>query len=519
MKKLIKNHIKGMRVKNIFSLTRPNPLLCAFIIVFMLGTLSTVALPAAEQIRESVLAGTWYPAQPDLLREQLNLFLARVEPTQRDGKLVGLIVPHAGYVYSGQVAAHAYKLLQKHKFKTVVILAPSHHVRFNGVSVYDRGGYRTPLGIVPIDHDFIALLKSKNQDIRYIAEAHLREHSLEIQLPFLQIMAPGTQIVPLVMPPVTGEGGYSDCQKIAQTLAGCIRDQSVLLVASTDLSHFHSYEKAKQLDRNVIRHVQQMDSQGLSRDLARGVCEACGGGPMITVMIAANLLGANHTDILSAVNSGDVTGDRSRVVGYMAASLWSLHKKDGTSPPETSKFQENGLLIPSERALLHQIARQSIEAHFFGQDLPLPETLPSALKEKRGAFVTLRKKEKLRGCIGHIVGYLPLAETVSRMAIAAAFQDPRFPPVRKDELPELEYEISVMSPLQSITDFRKVNVGTHGIYIRQGQLSGLLLPQVATEYGWDRITFLEQICLKARLPKDAWKDASTQIFIFSAEVF
>ena len=149
----------------------------------------------------------------------------------------------------------------------------------------------------------------------------------------------------------------------------------------------------------------------------------------------------------------------------------------------------------------------------------LPEKLSPLLKEKRGAFVTLRKNQKLRGCIGHIVGLHPLAETVSKMAIAAAFQDPRFPPVQKDELPELEYEISIMSPLQPIRDCRTVKVGSHGLYIRQGQHSGLLLPQVATQYDWDRITFLEQTCRKARLLKDAWKDLATQIYIFSAEVF
>ena len=149
----------------------------------------------------------------------------------------------------------------------------------------------------------------------------------------------------------------------------------------------------------------------------------------------------------------------------------------------------------------------------------LPEKLSPLLKEKRGAFVTLRKNQKLRGCIGHIVGLHPLAKTVSKMAIAAAFQDPRFPPVQKDELPELEYEISIMSPLQPIRDCRTVKVGSHGLYIRQGQHSGLLLPQVATQYDWDRITFLEQTCRKARLLKDAWKDLATQIYIFSAEVF
>ena len=485
-----------------------------FGLFFATGKLAPSPVSAAEQLRESVLSGTWYPAHPNLLKEQLGTFLNRVKTAEQQGRLIGLIVPHAGYRYSGPIAAHAYKLLERHHFKTVVIIAPSHYVRFKGASVYDRGGYRTPLGIVPLDYELIAAIKRKNPDIRYVSAAHSKEHSLEIQLPFLQLVAPDIKLVPIVM----GEQGLAACQKIARTLAECVRDRSVLLVASTDLSHFHSYERATQLDGIVIRHVRQMDSEGLSRDLARGACEACGGGPMIAVMLAAGILGADHSEILYAANSGDVTGDRSRVVGYMAAALWSLSQKGDSADRRPKKITAERL-TEKERAVLHQIVRQSIEAHFSGREIALPTNLSLPLKEKRGAFVTLRKKKKLRGCIGQIVGHYPLCETVSQMAVAAAFQDPRFLPVQKDELPELEYEISVMSPLMRVRDWRAVEVGTHGLYIRQGVRSGLLLPQMAVEYGWDRVTFLEQVCRKARLPEQAWKDPDTQIFIFSAEVF
>lgn len=467
---------------------------------------------AAEQVRESILSGRWYPADPDRLRNQVNAFLEQAVIAPKKGELLGLIVPHAGYVYSGQVAAHGYKLLEQHRFSTIVVIAPSHRVRFKGVSVYDRGGYRTPLGLMPLDKEFIERIKTGNPYIRYIASAHAQEHSLEIQLPFLQVVAPGSKLVPLVM----GDQSYSTCQKLARTLSESSHGRDVLLIASTDLSHFHSYEKARSLDRLVIQHVRAMDFEQLSRDLDNGACEACGGGPMVTVLMATRLSDANYSTVLSALNSGDVTGDHSRVVGYMAASLWRL------SGQKSSTVSANGLtgsFSREEKTLLHEITRMSIEAHLAGENIMLPEKLPPSLREVRGAFVTLRKHNRLRGCIGHIVGRLPLAETVSRMAVAAATQDPRFMPVRKEELAELEYEISVMSPLIPLKNIQHLKVGTHGVYIQRGRQAGLLLPQVAAEYGWDPVTFLEQTCHKARLPKDAWKEPGTRIYIFSAEVF
>ena len=247
-----------------------------------------VNLFAGKQIRESILAGAWYPDRPEHLRAQVNRFLDEVKPPSPAGRLVGLIAPHAGYQYSGHVAAHAYHLLQSRQFKTVVVIAPSHRARFQGVSVYDRGGYRTPLGVLALDTDLIAGLKSESSDVHHVPEAHRKEHALEIQLPFLQVVAPGIKLVPLVM----GEQNLSACRKLALALAQCIKNKSVLLIASSDLSHFHSYDAAKKLDAQAARHIREMDVEGLSRDLADGACEACGGGPVMTVMLAARLLGA-----------------------------------------------------------------------------------------------------------------------------------------------------------------------------------------------------------------------------------
>lgn len=176
-------------------------------------------------------------------------------------------------------------------------------------------------------------------------------------------------------------------------------------------------------------------------------------------------------------------------------------------------------LTAEVKELLLRIARMEIEACLVGSEAPVPLELPEILKKKRGAFVTLHKKGHLRGCIGYIEARKPLYETVKEMALAAAFHDPRFSPLRKDEMPDILFEISVLSPLQRVHDINDIEVGRHGLYIVKGRYSGLLLPQVAVEYGWDRLTFLQQTCCKAGLPTQAWKETDTSIFIFSADVF
>ncbi len=471
----------------------------------------------AEEIRESAIAGSWYPSSPAALREQINGFLSRAPYPKPSGRLVALISPHAGTAYSGQVAAHAYKQIGPDpKHETVLILAPSHRARFSGVAVHDRGGFRTPLGVVPLDQKLIEDLKKRESRIRYVPDAHTLEHSLEIQLPFLQVVMPGFKLVPLLM----GEQDLPTCQWLAEAIADSIRGKPVLVVASSDLSHFHDSEKARKLDQVVVERTAAFDPQGLSRDLSSGKCEACGGGPMVTAMLVARKLGADRSQVLQYAHSGDVTGEQSRVVGYMAAALWA--EPDAGSAERPADGVKAGMdlgLTPEEKVLLHRIARESIEARCRREDPPRLEVNAARLKEPRGAFVTLKKNGELRGCIGHIVGDLPLDQTISEMAVAAAFHDPRFPSLTEDELKGLQVEISVLTPLKRIHSMEEIRVGTHGIYMKRGGRSGLLLPQVATEQGWDCSTFVESTCRKAGLPRDAWKDPETEIYVFSADIF
>lgn len=467
---------------------------------------------AAGAVRESILAGVWYPKDPGALRREVTGFLKAVPVHEGAGRLVALVAPHAGYRYSGQIAAHAYQLLASRKFDTVVVVGPSHHYPFEGVSVYDRGDFRTPLGDIPLDREMIREIMKKDPMIRYVPEAHSKEHSIEIQLPFLQTVMPGFRLVPLVM----GEQGMPACRRLAETLSTSLKGRSVLLVASTDLSHFHPDTQARAMDRRVISNVERMDTEALHADFSKGASEACGGGPLVAVMLTATRQGAGVSEILKAANSGDVTGDRASVVGYMAAALWG--NPDRAASPEKNTALE-GELTSEEKATLHRLARSSIEAALEGRALPPEGKRTDVLSRPRGAFVTLKKKGSLRGCIGQIVGRYPLAETISRMAVAAAFQDPRFAPVTRAEWPDIEIEISVMTPLKEVSDPAAIEVGRHGIYIQKGERSGLLLPQVATEQGWDRMTFLEQTCQKAGLSRDAWREPGMRIHIFSAQIF
>jgi len=473
------------------------------------GRVSEMGSPGI--VREPAVAGAFYPGTEETLRATVTDLLEKAEPPVVEGKILALISPHAGYVYSGAVAANGYKLIAGRTFDAVVLVAPSHHVYFPGSSVYRQGPYRTPLGLIEVDKDLAEAIASADPSISFKPEAHRQEHSLEVQLPFLQIAVPGLKIVPIIM----ADQSYENCERLAAAIAGAAEGRDVLLVASSDLSHFHAYDEAVAMDQVVIDDVLNYDCEALARDLGTGKCEACGGGPVITVMLAAKKLGATRAIKLAYANSGDVTGDKSGVVGYLSAAI-----VDDGNPGEHVGVDLG--LRHEEKAELLRLARKSIEARLRNQEPPeLPrETLDAhpLLTEERGAFVTLTIDGRLRGCIGNIRGVAPLASTISRMAVSAATEDPRFPALQAREIDKVAIEISVLTPLEKISDPEEIEVGRDGLYLEKGMNRGLLLPQVATEYGWDRYRFLDQTCLKAGLPEGAWKKGA-DIYIFSAQIF
>jgi AmmeMemoRadiSam system protein B/AmmeMemoRadiSam system protein A len=467
-----------------------------------------------EEVRKPAVAGSFYPADPQTLARQVRDFLSRAPKEKVAGEIIALVSPHAGYIYSGQVAAYAFKLVEGMKYDAVVVVAPSHRTYFRGASVYDRGGFETPLGLLPVEKELCQKLKDGSSLIQFVAQAHAQEHSLEVQLPFLQEALGQFNLVPIVI----GDQSYSTCEAIGHAIARAINGKRVLLVASTDLSHFHPYDEAVKRDQVILEDLRAFDPRKLAQDLNSGKGEACGGGPVMAVMIAAKERGANRAQVLKYLNSGDVTGDRSSVVGYAAAvfaqSPQALEKEMGRKKAGISLG-----LTEEEKKTLRQIAYSTIEGRLRGQKPTKPDALTGTLMEKRGAFVSLHKQGQLRGCIGQIQPTKPLCQIVEEMAVAAAFNDPRFESLTPKELKDIELEISVLTPLQRVKDPKEIEVGKHGLYIKKGFYSGLLLPQVATQYHWDRMTFLEETCRKAGLPRHAWKEKDAEIYLFSADIF
>jgi AmmeMemoRadiSam system protein B/AmmeMemoRadiSam system protein A len=492
-----------------------------FICFLLMGSLAMAQISRGgkeigmKEIREPVVAGAFYPDNPEVLSRDVKRYLENAKKEKLEGEIIALISPHAGYMYSGQVAAHGYKLIEGKTFESVIVVAPSHQALFKGASLYNRGGYRTPLGVVPADIDLSKKMMEKRKEIQFLPDAHSKEHSLEVQVPFLQVVLKSFKLIPIVMEPYWN---WETCQYLALAIAESVRGKKVLLIASSDLSHFHSYDQAVKLDRIVLNHIERFDPEGLNRDLKNGRCEACGGGPIISIMLAAKALGANKGKVLKYLNSGDVTGDRGRVVGYAAGVFYKAAGGREKMKEEKRVGVDLGL-NEEEKKTLHHIAKTVIENKTRGKPVPDFKIESPILKENRGAFVTIQKRGQLRGCIGYIEGHGPLHKTIEKMAEAAAFNDPRFTPVKEKELPELDIEISVLTPLKKIRDVNEIQVGKHGIYIKKGWSSGLLLPQVATEYDWDRQTFLEHTCQKAGLPSNAWKEKDTEIYIFSADIF
>jgi len=267
-------------------------------------------------VRAAAVAGTWYPGTAPALASAVDAHLAE---TSRDvgGDLVALIAPHAGLVYSGPVAAHAYRLLRGRTFDVAVLVGPSHFVGFEGVAVSRASGFQTPFGLAEVERDVAGALMQATPIVYEHAAAHAREHSLEMQLPFLQHLAPGAPIVPLVM----GYQTDDTVRALANGLSLTLRGRRALLVASTDLSHYHDAATAARLDAVVVKCVERFDPDGLQRALDTEPGHACGGGPTVAVMRAARALGARDAVVLDYADSGDVSGDKSNVVGYMAAAL------------------------------------------------------------------------------------------------------------------------------------------------------------------------------------------------------
>lgn len=465
------------------------------------------------QVRQAAVAGSFYSADAKELAANVDGFLANASVPPQKGRVIALIAPHAGYPFSGAVAAHSYALLKGQPTHRVVVIAPSHYEAFQFSSVYKGDAYTTSLGSIPVDNEFARKLAGSSPGIKLSTLGHVptqngAEHSLEVQLPFLQRTLSDFQLVPIIM----GDQSYEASRALGVALAELVRGTDTLIVASSDLSHFHPYQQAVSLDGKTLNAVSEWDYLTLSDNFQSRTWEACGGAPIVAAMIAAERLGANRAQVLKYANSGDVTGDRSRVVGYGAVAL-VRDEGDGAATPKYS-------LTSAEKRQLLEIARKSVETAVKENKVyELPANLPPSLMQDRGAFVTIKENGELRGCIGYTAAIEPLALTVRDVAGFAALQDPRFRPITVGELPQLKYEVSVLSPMRRVSELNQIKIGEHGLMIKKGRYRGLLLPQVAPEQHWDRNTLLDETAMKAGLPAKAWRDKEADLFMFTAVVF
>lgn len=461
-----------------------------------------ISLLWSQGTRKPVVAGMFYDQDRDKLSNQIDEFIHNVKTEDLPaGKILALIAPHAGYVYSGQVAAYAYSLVQGKDYETVVIIGPSHRYGFRGCSIYLQGAYETPLGIVEID-EALASEISKASGFEYEPKAHEAEHSLEVQVPFIQKTLPRAKIVPIVM----GFQSKETIITLADALTKALAGKKALVVASTDLSHFFPKSKANQVDSETISCVESFKTDDLLRKIARGENFMCGGGPVVAAMLYAQSQGEAKAKVLRYADSSQAGGPENQVVGYLAAAVFS----QGPPPDFNLSAQQKKELLQLAGSAVNEFIRHKKVINYTTQD--------PALLSKKGVFVTLKKRGYLRGCIGFIEPVLPLYETVVRASILAACRDIRFNPVTADELKDLEIEISVLTLPKRIHDPQVIEVGKHGLIISQEDKKGLLLPQVPVENSWSKEEFLRQACLKAGLPGTAWKSGA-EIYIFEAIVF
>ncbi len=483
-------------------------------IIILLTLLMNISCTQGEPVvRPATQAGRFYERNPQKLSKEIDSLLA----LHSDGKdeVAALIVPHAGYYFSGNVAAAAYKQLNtEKKYQRIFLLGPSHHEWLDGASVNSEVDfYATPLGNVKVDRKVANELIAADSVFSCQPKAHDREHCLEVQLPFLQRRLGE---VPPIVPVIISTNNYAKLKRIAAALKHYMTDENLFIISS-DFSHYPSYGDACEVDRRTAAAVAGGDVEALIDTLEANArlgiknlaTSACGEFAIITLMLMLD----NQYDIrhLTYQNSGDIDShDPSRVVGYHAFAIVRRQASAGFSLSEADKHRLKEIALQS--------IKDSLDGKVYRPDAQLLANKQSVLLQKCGAFVSLHKGGRLRGCIGHFGEDVPLHRIVAEMARSAAFEDPRFMPVESQELADLDIEISVLTPMRRIQSIDDFQLHRHGIYIRKGHRSGTFLPQVADEVNWTKEEFLGHCAQdKAGIGWDGWRDA--ELYVYEAIVF
>lgn len=510
--------------------------LVALFAVFVVVPSRGQAFKGEGKILRSKLAGTWYPADPGRLRSEVRGYVDKAEGLGLDN-VIALLLPHAGYRWSGAVAAAGIRQIQGKSYSRVIVIGPSHEAYMpNRISVPKATRIATPLGEIPLDLPFIKALR-EHRFTDSVPQAHAREHSVQIELPFLQYALKDFKLVPIVV----GQLDPKTAAAVGETLAAMI-DQGTLVVVSSDFTHYgrrfryapfqdNLRENIRKLDFGALEKVKKLDAPGFLNYVSETGATICG---RCAIGVLLNMLPKDaKARLLSYDASGRMTGDFSDSVSYASVAFmgrWSeseggnVEKASMSKPKEVDLKEESDLSVLPEkdRKALLTLARKAVEYYFKNKkqavprDLDVPITEP--MKQVMGAFVTLHEKGRLRGCIGEIAPRRPLYEAVVDQAFNSAFRDYRFPAVTADELPELNFEISALTPPREVDSFEDIKIGEHGMTLSKHGRSAVFLPQVAPEQGWDLAQTLTHLAMKAGLPPDAWKEGA-KFTVFKAIVF
>ncbi|MDA8138320.1 MAG: AmmeMemoRadiSam system protein B [Desulfobacteraceae bacterium] len=476
------------------------------LILLLLG--STTAM--AETVRPAVWAGKFYPAAAAELRQTIHDLIDQAARTPfrppAQGRLKALILPHAGYIYSGATAAHAHQALAGTTFAKVILMGPDHRVGFANGAVSAADVWATPLGKIPVHADALKL-RANAALFRPIEASDLQEHSVEVILPFLQTDLSSFQLVPIVL-------GTCDPGQIATALAPLLDDRT-LLVASTDLSHYLPYDQAVAKDKQTIQAVLDLNDQPLVSDDNR----MCGRYPVAVLLQLARRFQWRPM-LMHYANSGDTAGDRNAVVGYAAVAFYG----------DTMMDTQSSRLTSEQGQVLLQLARQTLKEKFKSAKTGDPGAPPAALlkdpalQSSSGIFVTLKMDHDLRGCIGTLTGRGPIVEEVREYSLHAAFDDPRFKPLTAKELERVTIEVSVLTKPQPLEYagaddlIAKLRPNVDGVILKKGYRSATFLPQV-----WEQLpkpeSFLTHLCLKAGLEGDAWRRERLEVETYQVQYF
>lgn len=463
--------------------------------------------------RQPSVSGQFYPADKTKLTEAIECYLSEAK-TRTNENVRAIIAPHAGYVYSGAVAASAFNQIDPNKkYENIFVLASSHQSHFSGASVYVRGNYSMPLGEVAVNKTIGRELIEKNEIFCDKPEFHVGEHSLEVEIPFMQyLFKENLNLIPIII----GVNRAIDCKKIADALSPYFNDDN-LFVISTDFSHYPSYENAVKNDartadalilNNPVKFLEAInDNQKLEiNNLATSMC---GWTSVLTLLYLTENCPELKYNKIHYTNSGEISNDKTRVVGYWAISV-------------TEEDNENIPLQLSDEAkkFLLFVARKAIENNLNNKDQEdfTDRIIPDGIPANCGAFVTIHCSGKLRGCVGRLSSSSSLIKSISELAQSAAFSDFRFDSIKLEELDEIDIEISVLSPMRKIDSAEQFDLEKHGIYIKKGEKSGTFLPQVAKETGWSKEELLGHCAdSKVGIGWNGWKDAD--LYVYEAFIF